>query len=249
MSSTGHLILVERFIELSADKDFNNSFMILIQFPAILSVVIYFWKDVWPFHKDSDERAQRIVLWKKLIIALLPAIVAGLLMADTIDRYFFAPFPVAVALIVGGIVLIVMERVLKNTPIDTLESIPLKVALGIGLFQCLALFPGTSRSGATIFGAMVLGLDRKTAAQFSFILAIPTMGAAMVYELATSGLSFTGSQWGLIAAGSVVSFLTAYVAVYLFMGYIQKRSFALFGWYRIALGVTIIATLLTGVMD
>lgn len=247
ISSTGHLILVERYLALSEDTAFNNAFMVLIQFPAIFSVVLYFWGDIWPFVEDAGVRAERMGLWKKLMAALVPAIILGGLFGDMIDKLLFAPIPVGVALIGGGIVLIVMERVLKPTRVGELKDVSMRTALAIGLFQCLAMVPGTSRSGATIFGAMVMGVDRKTAAAFSFILAIPTMAAATGYKLLQNGMSFTGEQWGVLAVGSVVSFLVAYAAVALLMNYIQRHSFAAFGWYRVVLGIVLLGAIFGGV--
>jgi len=247
VSSTGHLILVERFLQLSDDTAFNKAFMVLIQFPAILSVVLYFWGDIWPFVEDAAVRAQRMRLWKKILAALLPVLVLGALFGDVIDKLLFAPIPVAIALAGGGVVLIVMERVLDASRVRELDDVSMRSALVIGLFQCVAMIPGTSRSGATIFGAMVLGVDRKTAAAFSFILAIPTMAAATGYKLIQNGLSFTGEQWGVLAVGSVVSFLVAYASVALLMNYIQSHSFVVFGWYRVVLGAVLLGAILGGV--
>jgi undecaprenyl-diphosphatase len=247
VSSTGHLILVERFLELSTDPVFNNAFMVLIQFPAILSVVIYFWEDISPFTDDLERKQQRIMLWKKVIIAIIPVIILGGLFADAIDKLLFAPLPVAVALIGGGLVLIIMEKILNPQKVNNLNDITAPTALAIGLFQCLAMIPGTSRSGATIFGAMVMGVDRKTAAAFSFILAIPTMAAATVYKFLQNGLSFTGEQWVVLAIGGITSFAMAYASIYLLMSYIQKRSFAAFGWYRVILGTLLLIAISAGV--
>lgn len=246
VSSTGHLILVERFLELTEDSAFNRAFMVLIQFPAIFSVLLYFWSDIGVLTGDAEERKIRIDLWKKVFVALLPALVLGGLFGDMIDKLLFAPIPVAFALIGGGIVLIVMERVMHPDKVGTLEDISYRTALIIGLFQCLAMVPGTSRSGATIFGAMFMGVERKTAASFSFILAIPTMAAATGYSLLTKGMSFTGEQWAILAVGSIVSFLVAYASVALLMGYIQKHSFAVFGWYRVVLGLILVTAFALG---
>lgn len=247
VSSTGHLILVERFLELTDDSAFNRAFMVLIQFPAIFSVILYFWSDIGILSGDAEERRKRIELWKKVLVALVPALVLGALLWNMIDKLLFAPLPVAVALIGGGIVLIVMERVMHPDKVGSLEDVSYRTAFIIGLFQCLAMVPGTSRSGATIFGAMVMGVERKTAASFSFILAIPTMAAATGYSLLSKGMSFTGEQWAIIAVGSIVSFLMAYASVALLMGYIQKHSFAAFGWYRIVLGLALLTAIAMGV--
>ncbi len=247
VSSTGHLILVERFLSLSSDTEFNNAFMVLIQFPAILSVVLYFWKNISPFVKEPSVRAERITLWTRMFIALLPAIVLGVLFADKIDKLLFSPVPVTVALIVGGLVLVMMERVFKDFEVHRLEDVSTKRSFLIGLAQCLAMIPGTSRSGASIFGAMLLKIDRKTAAEFSFVLAIPTMAAATGYKLFEHGMSFTAEQWAVLVVGSLVSFISAYASVVLLMGYIQKHSFAAFGWYRVVLGGIMLVAIASGV--
>lgn len=248
VSSTGHLILVERFLELSPDRDFNHAFMVLIQFPAILSVVLYFWQDITPFVREAPVRAQRIQLWQRMLIALLPAVVLGLLLGDTIDALLFAPLPVTVALIVGGAVLILMERVFTEPQVHSLEAVGTRKAFLIGVAQCLAMIPGTSRSAATIFGAMWLKVDRKTAAEFSFVLAIPTMAAATGYKLLKFGFQFTGEQWAVLAVGSVVSFLVAYASIVMMMRYIQAHSFAAFGWYRIVLGGVMLGAMALGLL-
>lgn len=249
ISSTGHLILVERFLQLSTDTEFNHAFMILIQFPAILSVVVYFWKSISPFVEEGELRAERMLLWKRMFIALVPVLVLGALFASTIDKLLFAPLPVTIALIFGGSVLVVMERVFKKFDVHRLVDVDTKRAFYIGVAQCFAMIPGTSRSGATIFGAMFLKVDRKTAAEFSFVLAIPTMAAATGYKLLSSGFDFTGEQWAVLAVGSLVSFVTAYASIALLMGYIQKHSFAVFGWYRIVLGGAMLVAIYAGVFE
>jgi undecaprenyl-diphosphatase len=246
VSSTGHLILVERFLKLSPDTDFNNAFMVLIQFPAILSVVLYFWKSISPFVSEPAVRAERVTLWTRMFIALLPAVVLGVLFANKIDKLLFSPLPVTIALIFGGLVLVFMERVFKDFEVHRLEDVSTKRSFLIGLAQCLAMVPGTSRSGASIFGAMLLKVDRKTAAEFSFVLAIPTMAAATGYKLFEHGMGFTGEQWAVLAVGSLVSFLAAYASIVLLMGYIQKHSFAAFGWYRVVLGLVMLVAIWGG---
>ncbi|MCP4642023.1 MAG: undecaprenyl-diphosphate phosphatase, partial [bacterium] len=195
ISSTGHLILAEEFMTLGADKVFADAFLVIIQLPAIFSVVLYFWDDLWPFGKGGVERAKRLGLWVKVVVAFVPAAVLGVLFSDVIDQYLFAPTPVAVALMVGGLVFIVLEKRPVTTHCETVHDIGFGRAIAIGLFQCLAMIPGTSRSGATIIGGMAVGASRAAAAEFSFFLAIPTMLGATVYTLVKIGVAFTPVQW------------------------------------------------------
>lgn len=241
ISSTGHLIIVDAFVRLTGDPAFNNAFMVIIQLPAILAVVAYFWRDLWPFARTGALRRERVDLWAKILIAVVPALVLGKLLDEFLETHLFAPVPVALALIAGGVVLIALERVPRAAKFDTVSAIPLRTAALIGLIQCLAMIPGTSRSAASIIGAMALGANRRAAAEFSFFLAIPTMFAATGYKLIQDGIGFTGEQWGLLALGSAVSFVVAYAVIAGFMGYIRARSFEPFGYYRIALGALVLA--------
>ncbi len=241
VSSTGHLILVENILPLTADPAFNAAFLVIIQLPAVLSVVVYFWNDLWPFSAAGEKRKSLYRLWFHIAIAVLPAAVLGLLLDDIIERHLFAPRPVAVSLLVGGIVLIVVEKRPRQGAPVTLSALTPALAVYIGLFQCLALVPGTSRSGATIIGAMILGLGRASAAEFSFFLAIPTMAGATMLKLAKGGYSFTAEQWSILALGSAVSFVSAYAVIHLYLGYVRKRDFIVFGYYRIALALVIFA--------
>lgn len=254
ISSTGHLILFEQFFGFT-DKDFSSTFMVTIQSGAILAVIIFFWRRFWPFGlKDKPETAKKIkALWARTIVASIPAIVLALLFQKTIKGLLFHPLPVAIALIVWGIVIIVLEaRNKKRTlggyvpPMDSPEGMNWKTVVLVGLFQCLALVPGTSRSAATIVGAMLLGVSRVAAAEFSFFLAIPVLLGAGAYELIKADLSFTMVQWNLILVGVITSFAIAYAVIALFMGFIRKSSFAVFGWYRIVLGSVVIAALALG---
>ena len=242
ISSTGHLILVEEFLELGDDPEFARAFMIIIQLPAIFSVVLYFWRDLWP-GGTPEERNAKLVLWRKIILAFVPAAVVGLLLAEIIEDHFMAPLPVAAALFVGGVVLIFIERRPRTARILSHGDLTVRTALFIGCFQCLALFPGVSRSAATIIGAMLLGCSRGVAAEFSFFLAIPTMCAATGYTLLKMLLrgdgGWTATQWGLLATGSAVSFLVAYASIAFLMGYIRKHSFQVFGYYRIVLAIAV----------
>ena len=246
VSSTGHLILVDAVISLSDDANFNVLFMMLIQLPAVLAVVLYFRDDLQPFGVEKSKRAANLRLWSKVLIAFVPAAALGVLVKDYIDARLFAPAPVSLALLVGGIVLVVIERGDRTVTASSVDQIGPRTALGIGLFQCFALIPGTSRSAATIIGAMLLGTSRAAAAEFSFLLAIPTMIGVAVYTIFDKGISITAHQWGVVALGSLVSFGVAYAAVTAFMSYIKRHSFALFGYYRIVLAAVVMAALASG---
>lgn len=240
ISSTGHLIIVEELLSLSSDTAFADAFLVMIQFPAILSVVVYFWTDLWPFSGTVDDRRASVVLWSKIFVAVIPAVIFGLLLDDVIEAHLFRPIPVAVALFVGGIVLIVIERRTSTERFPSVLDIGYGVALLIGLFQCLALIPGTSRSAATIIGAMLLGASRTVAAEFSFFLAIPTMLGATAYKAFDHGLAFTQEQWGVLAVGSLTSFVVAYCVIAWLMRFIQNHKFTSFGYYRIGLAIIVL---------
>ncbi len=240
ISSTGHLKLLDEFIDLGHGTEFAHAFIVMIQLPAIFSVVLYFWRDLWPFGGDHERRNKIVLQWLKIAVAFLPAAALGPFLNDAIEGVLSGTFVIAAALIVGGILLIVLERIDMPVRHETVRDIGFRVALGIGAFQCLAMIPGTSRSAATIIGAMILGASRGAAAEFSFFLAIPTMLGATAFTVLKSGAAFTGPQWGLLAVGSVVSFVTAYAVVAFLMNYIRKHDFAIFGWYRIALGIVVV---------
>jgi undecaprenyl-diphosphatase len=246
ISSTGHLILAEEFLVLTSDDSFNNAFIIMIQLPAIAAVVLYFWRDLWPFSTSGQKRQDLYLMWLKIAVAFAPAVVLGLAFADTLDRYLLAPLPVAIALFVGGIIIIVMERVGFSEKIASVADFSFKMAFLIGLFQCLAMFPGTSRSAATIIGALLLGASRPAAAEFSFFLAIPTMIGATGLTIVKKGLAYTPHQWTLLVIGSVVSFAVAYIVIAAFMGYVKRNNFSVFGYYRIALSGLVLLLLALG---
>ncbi len=248
ISSTGHLILVGEYLRFQAGEDFAHAFDVIIQLPAILAVVVYFWNDLWPFGNGRDPRAT-VLLWSKIVVAFLPAAVAGVLFADIIEEKLFNSVNVAITLLVGGVVLVVMERGRRTHRLDNMRQVGYGMALLIGCFQCLAMIPGTSRSAATIIGAMLLGASRVAAAEFSFLLAIPTMAGATAYTLFKHGIAFTAAQWGLLAVGSVVSFAVAYGVIAFLMNYIRKHDFQLFGYYRIVLGTAVLALFFLGCMS
>ena len=239
ISSTGHLILLEDFFALTGSIGFRQTFMITIQLPAILAVVLYFWKRLWPFQQER-EFSEICTLWFKIGVAFLPAVVLGVLFSDLIETWLFGSLSVAIALIAGGIVILAIERARLTPKHTTVNDINLKTAFCIGLFQCLAMIPGTSRSAATIIGAMLLGANRQAAAEFSFFLAIPTMFGATTYKTVKTGLHLENREWFLILLGGLVSFITAYIVVAVFMNYIRRHSFTPFGYYRIVLGILIL---------
>jgi undecaprenyl-diphosphatase len=241
ISSTGHLILVESFLSLGNDKAFTETFIVIIQFPAILSVCLYFWRQLWPIRDGKPDR-DILSLWVKVAVAFLPAAVLGLLLDDFIESLFDNTV-VAVTLILGGIILILIERRRHEGKTDSIGALTYKQAIGIGFIQCLAMVPGTSRSGATIIGGLLLGASRSVAAEFSFFLAIPTMVGATSLKLMKNGLDFTGHQWALIALGSIVSFAVAYGVIAFLMAFIKKHSFSIFGIYRIILGIVVLIIL------
>ncbi len=242
ISSTGHMILVERFINSpNISKHFMDNFLVIVQFGSIISVLLYFWGDIHPFIKNKEVLIERVTLWSKILVGVIPAGVIGFLADDYITEMFMGNTKiVAIMLIVYGIILYFIEDKIKTKKITSLKDISYKTALAIGFFQCLAMIPGTSRSGATIVGALLLGLSKSVAAEFSFFLAIPTMFGATLLKLMKSGLSFTSQEWTLMFAGSFTAFIVAYIVIKWFMGYIKTRTFKLFGVYRIILGILVL---------
>lgn len=257
ISSTGHLILVEELIPLSQPESFMTVFRVVIQLGAILAVVVMFWNKLWPFFmvgkrsfmEDDEEavgpvgvRISTLALWIKIVIACLPAAIVGIPLDDFLDEHLYNAFVVALMLIVYGVIFIWIERRNEgvNFPVDRLSRIGIRTALYIGLFQCLSLIPGTSRSGATIIGAMLLGCSRPVAAEFSFFLGIPVMFGASLLKILKHGLAFNGQQWIILLLGMAVSFVVALYAVKFLMEYVRKNNFAVFGYYRIVLGAIVL---------
>jgi len=243
ISSTGHLILVDEFIKLNASQAFKEMFLVVIQLGAILAVVIYYWRKLLPITLDDKPRLDKraLSLWGKILVACVPAGVIGLLFDDKIDELFYNPQTIAITLILYGILFIVAENLRKDRKpaIADVHEVDYRTALYIGIFQVLALIPGTSRSGATIIGAMLLGASRVAAAEFTFFLAIPVMVGASFYKIVKLGLPSTSMEVAILAAGTVTAFVVSLLAIRFLMGYIRKRSFKAFGWYRIALGVIV----------
>lgn len=251
ISSTGHMILVDEFMQLKVRPEFMDIFLVVIQLGAILAVVILFWNKLWPFQfkrKESEKivDTDKILLWVKILIASIPAAIIGLAFDDLIDEMLtgdMRAFVVAAALIVYGVLFIVIENLKKKEKITDLNKMPYKTVLFIGLIQCLSLVPGTSRSGSTILGASLLGTSRTVAAEFSFFLGIPAMFGASAIKLLKffmDGLTFTAYEIMILAVGCVVSFAVSVLAIKFLVSYIKKHDFKVFGVYRIILGVAVI---------
>ena len=244
ISSTGHMILVDQFVHLNVSADFYKMFEVVIQLGAIMAVVVLFWNKLWPFHVKNEKPAWKdgaLSMWLKIIVAVIPAAIIGVLFDDKIDELFYHPVPVAIALIVVGVLFIVVETIMKGKKpsIRNIGQITYKAAVIIGLFQVLAaVFPGTSRSGATIIGALLIGVSRATAAEFTFFLAVPVMfGASLlkVIKYIAAGVAMTGSEFVILVIGTLVAFIVSVFVIKFLMSYIKKHDFKVFGWYRICL--------------
>lgn len=246
ISSTGHMILLDEFVKLDVRDAFLQMFLVVIQLGAILAVVVIFWNKIFPFSFKKDEpkvKMDILSMWGKIIAACLPAAVVGLLLDDWIDAHFYNYQTVAAALILFGVLFIWIENRNTKKPavIDTVGEIDYKTALIIGGFQLIAaVFPGTSRSGATILGGILLGLSRTAAAEFTFYLAIPVMAGASLLKLVKFGFAFTASEAFILLVGMAVAFAVSIVVIKFLLDYIRKHDFKVFGWYRIVLGVVVI---------
>lgn len=252
ISSTGHMILVDQFVHLNVSADFYKMFEVVIQLGAIMAVVVLFWNKLWPFHMKNEKPAWKdgaLSMWLKIIVAVIPAAIIGGLFDDKIDELFYHPVPVAIALIVVGVLFIVVETIMKGKKpsIRNIGQITYKAAVIIGLFQVLAaVFPGTSRSGATIIGALLIGVSRATAAEFTFFLAVPVMfGASLlkVIKYIAAGVAMTGSELVILVIGTLVAFIVSVFVIKFLMSYIKKHDFKVFGWYRIVLGILVLLIL------
>lgn len=269
ISSTGHLILVDEFLKMKQSADFMEVFDVVIQLGAILAVVVLYWSKLWPFHlkKNAPKKSwfvneaqkgvfkvfqtfcnnycymDKIVMWIKIAVACIPAVIMGLLFDDWMNAHLMNGPVVATMLVLYGILFIVIENYNKTrTPkINTLKEIDFKTALAIGLFQVLSLVPGTSRSGSTIIGGILLGVSREMAAEFTFFLGIPVMFGASFLKLFKFGLAFTSAELIILLIGMVTAFLVSIVVIKWLMGYIKKHDFKVFGWYRIVLGILVLA--------
>lgn len=244
VSSTGHMILFNALWPLEP-AEFFNVFKVVIQFGSILAVlVLYFHKlNPWSPTKNEVQKKQTWQLWLKVIIGCIPAGIAGLLLDDIIDDYLSAPFVVAVTLIVYGVIFIIVSRHPSDPKINSLNKLTFKDAFIIGCFQCLALIPGTSRSGATILGGMYEGCSRPVASEFSFFIAVPIMAAASLLKIVKyimAGVGFSGTQVGLLVLGTVIAFVVSLFAIRALMKYVKTHTFEVFGWYRIVLGILVL---------
>lgn len=251
ISSTGHMILLDEFVKLNVSEEFLEMFLVVIQLGAILAVVVLFWKRLFPFQfKSPYIKMDIIFMWIKIIIACIPAAIVGLLFDDYFNALFYNYQTVAIALIVFGILFIIIENKNKNMKpkIKSIKDITIPIALVIGMFQLIAaIFPGTSRSGATIVGALAIGVSRTAAAEFTFFLAIPVMfGASLlkivkyVVFLAKAGLAISGGELIILLVGMAVAFIVSIVIIKFLLDYIKKNDFKVFGWYRIILGVIVL---------
>lgn len=263
VSSTGHLILVDEFIHLNASEDFKEMFDVVIQLGAIIAVVVIYWSKLWPFAKKNNPdplsksgvgaciKKSTLQMWCKVIVACVPAAIIGLLFDDLFNKLFYNPTTVAIMLILFGIAFIIIERWNKNRKprITTISRMDYKTVLLIGVFQLIAaVFPGTSRSGATIVGALLLGVSRTAAAEFTFYLAVPVMAGASLLKLVKFGLHFTGMEIAILLVGMITAFLVSVFIIRFLIDYIRKHDFTVFGWYRIVLGIIVLICGLVGVM-
>lgn len=250
ISSTGHMILLNEFVTLDVSKDFWDMFLVVIQFGAILAVILLYWKTIWPLGIQKHRKRTRIVwkkdtldLWVKTIVACIPAAVVGVFLGDWLDEHLYNWLVVSVMLIVVGVAFLVVEHRQKDKePVTTdLRDLSMKEALIIGLFQLIAaVFPGTSRSGATIIGGLMIGVSRTVAAEFTFILAIPVMAGASLLKILKFGFHFTGMEAAILGTGMAVAFLVSVIVIRFLMSYIRRHDFKPFGWYRIVLGALVI---------
>ena len=233
ISSTGHMLLLDGWIALPMSEAFKEMFFVVIQLGAILAVVTEYWQQLWPLIPDT------LRLWGRILIGCIPAGVLGLLLDDVLERHFGTPPTIAAMLILYGILFIIIEHRSRTPVIDTIHELPLSTAVCIGFFQALAMIPGTSRSGATILGGLLLGVSRTAASEFSFLLAVPTMLGASGLKLAKFGLHFTADEAMTLVLGMTTAFLVSMGAIRFLMGYIRRHDFKVFGWYRIALGIMV----------
>ena len=255
ISSTGHMILLDEFVKLDASEAFMEMYLVVIQLGAIMAVVILFWNQLWPFCiPDAKNKTQSqgimqyikkdtFIMWFKIVVACIPAVIIELAAGDWLEEKFYNYQTVAIMLIAVGILFIFIENRNKehSAKIHTISEITYQTAFLIGVFQLVAaIFPGTSRSGATIIGGLMLGLTRTVAAEFTFYLAVPVMFGASLIKVLKFGLSFTAYELSLLIIGMVVAFVVSLIVIKFLMGYIKKHDFKIFGWYRIVLGVLVL---------
>lgn len=241
ISSTGHLLLFDAIAPLKVSAEFRSVFMVVIQLGSILAVVVLYFQKLWPFKKDKAESIKAFRLWAKVLIASIPAAIAGFLLDDLIDEKLSVWPVIAAALALYGILYILLEKKGNiKVRVDSVEALSYKDSLCMGLFQMLALIPGTSRSGSTILGGMICGISRPAAAEFSFFMAIPVMAGASLLRLLKSGLGFTSLEWTYLALGSLVAFVVSLIAIRGLVSYVRRHDFSVFGVYRIILAVVVV---------
>ena len=263
ISSTGHMILLDEFIKMNISEQFKEMYLVVIQLGAIMAVVLLFWWEIWPFCKGENFEKHYVknkkisfldcfkfvkqdifIMWFKILVACIPAVIVELLWGDKLEAAFYNYQTVSIMLIVVGIVFILVENRNKDhvAKVDSIAGITYQTAFLIGMFQLIAaVFPGTSRSGATIIGGLMLGLSRTIAAEFTFYLAVPVMFGASFIKIIKFGLAFTGTQIAILLTGMVTAFVVSVVVIKFLMGYIKKHDFKVFGWYRIVLGALVLA--------
>lgn len=246
VSSTGHMLLVDEFLRIEASEAFKEMFFVVIQLGAILAVVFLFWNQLWPFARKQGGgvllKQKTVSLWCKVVVACIPGAAAALLLDDYVDAHLSTPAVIAAALIVYGVAFLAVERWNRSRRprIETVEDVSYPIALGVGMFQVLSIIPGTSRSGACIIGALILGVARPAAAAFTFHLAVPVMFGLSFLKLLKFGLHFTAPELTILLVGMAVAFLVSMAVIRFLMAYIRKHGFELFGVYRIVLGVIIL---------
>ena len=246
ISSTGHMILFNELVKLDVSKEFYDMFQVVIQLGAIMAVVIIFWKQIFPFKKEDNKIKidnNIMSLWGKILVACIPAAIIGILFDEVFERLFYNYVCVALALIIFGILFIIIENKNKGkkSKVNSLKELTYNTVLLIGIFQLIAaIFPGTSRSGATIVGALLLGVSRTVATEFTFFLAIPVMFGASLLKLVKFSFAFTGTELTILLVGMLVAFITSMFIIKFLMSYIKKHDFKVFGWYRIILGIIVL---------
>ena len=247
ISSTGHMLLVDEFIKLNVSDAFKDMFFVVIQLGAILAVVVIFWNKMWPFQMPKESQSiikkDRFSLWFKVVVSCIPGAAVTLLFDDYVEAHFHTPVVIAIALIFYGIAFIIIENRNKNkvARINTLEEISYKDAFLIGVFQVLSIVPGTSRSGPTIIGGLLMGISRVAIAEFTFFMAVPVMFGLSAIKIIKFGFNFTHTELAILIWGMVIAFTVSIIVIKFLMSYIKKHDFKIFGWYRIILGIVVLA--------
>ena len=247
ISSTGHMLLVDEFIPLQMSAEFKEMFFYIIQLGAIFAVVLLFWKKMWPFQlRDKNRpfvRMRTIHTWLKVVVACIPGAAVTILFDDFIEAHLHTPLVISLMLILYGVIFILLSKRRRKPAVRRLSDISYRTALLIGLFQVLSIIPGTSRSGATIVGSLLLGVSRVAAAEFTFFLAVPVMFGMSALKLLDFGFAFTSAELAVLLVGMLVAFVVSLLVIRFLMAYIKKRDFRIFGWYRIVLGIAVIVLL------